>query len=145
MVDDPRQTLTEFRRVLKPRGGLVLYAAFPTSRLEPLERDELFAALRTPRWWGEGTDLVRELLAEVGFETLVESRTSPEHTQANLEARGDLIDDWTMLANLEREPAKFREAIGDDWYRRFRAWERWSMYLLLGKLETVAWALRSPG
>ncbi len=143
MVHDPRRTLTELRRVLKAGGGMVLYAAFPTPRLEPLERKELFADLEAPRWWNDGAQLIRRILDDTGFETVAETRTSPEHTQANLERRGDLIDDWVMLARLEREPDRFREAVGDVWYRRFRAWNRWSIYLLLGKLETIAWALRA--
>lgn len=143
MVNDPARAVLEAHRVLKPLGGLVLYAAFPTDRLEPRERQELFAALGTPEWWAQGVQPIRELLEQTGFDVVSETRTSPEHTQAAIEARGDLLADWVSLARLERDPALFRDAIGDEWYERWRAWNRWSLYLLLGKLETFGWAARS--
>lgn len=137
---NPHYALSEFHRVLAAGGGLLLYAAFPTDRLESIERDELFAALDIASQWGEGAQRVRDLLAHVGFDVIEETTTSPETTQANLAAGGGLLDDWIRLAQLERHPELFRREIGDAWYRRFLAWNRWSIYLLLGKLETVAWA-----
>lgn len=144
MLDDPQAFLDETMRVLEPGGGLMLYSAFPTERLEPRERAELFAALGAPSWWDLGAGHIRRLIQRTGFRVVTESRTSPEFTQAGIEAHNDLLDDWVSLARLERAPERFRAEVGDAWFRRWKAWNRWSIYLLLGKLETIAWAMRKP-
>ena len=51
MFEDPFATLTEFRRVLRAGGGVVLYTALTTDALEVHERAQLMRALGSPEWW----------------------------------------------------------------------------------------------
>lgn len=53
-----------------------------------------------------------------------------------------LLEDLVVLARLEGEREAFEAIAPGPWAARVRAWNSWAIYLLLGKLETRAWALR---
>lgn len=143
MTENPSLALAEFLRVLRPGGGVMLYVAFATEALEPQERARLFAALGLHPT-GMSERVVEEAIATLGFEVLAKERVSPEWIEHGIE-KGDR-DDWSTLtiARMRRARAELEEKLGSEWYERIYAWACWQPYLLLGKLQTVAWALCAP-
>lgn len=142
MTEDPALALREFRRVLRPGGGVMLYVAFATESLEPAERARLFAALNLhPR--GMDERVVDEAIASLGYEVIEKRAVSPEWIEYDTE-RGEHDDRSTLtIARMRRARAELEEKLGREWFERIYAWACWHPYLLLGKLQTVAWALRS--
>ena len=139
MVPDPGLVIDEIARVLTPGGGAVLYTALTTERLEPRERQEFFAALEAPDWWGLGRAPIDVAIARSPLEIVHEERFSPENQESALaEADRDLLKDLVVLARLERERSAFEAIAPGPWAARLRAWNSWAIYLLLGKLETRA-------
>ena len=141
-VPDPLAALREFWRVLKPTGAVVLYVAFPTPELEPLERERLLKALDAPEWWGRGRAAVDDAIHDAGFDVVRQEPVSPEHQERALLDGGDVARELAVLGRLQRERARFESEMGVMWYERWRAWMAWAAYLLLGKLQTVVWVLR---
>lgn len=144
MVEDPGRVLTEFGRVLKPGGSVLLYVAYVTDELEARERARLLSALRLGPA-GRDVDATRNAIRQAGLEVESEERISPEWTEAMIEQDVTQLS-WGLLtsARLLRDPAQYRSLLGDEWYERMLAWARWSLYLLLGKIETRLWVLRAP-
>lgn len=146
MVSEPARVISETARVLTAGGGAVLYTALTTSRLEPLERRELFEALEAPAWWDRGRTPIDDAIARTDLHVVHEERFSPENQEFALaEADPALLKDLVVLARLEREREAFEAMAPGPWAARVRAWNSWAIYLLLGKLETRAWVLRKPG
>lgn len=145
MVEDPAQVLRGFRRVLRPGGSVLLYVAYATELLEGRERERLFSALRLGPA-GRARSGVEEAIASSGLDVAAARRISPEWTEALIESDLEQMR-WGLLtsARLEREPDHYRELLGHEWYERMLAWARWSLYLILGKLESRLWVLRAPG
>ena len=56
--------------MLRPRGGVMLYTALPTSLLEPAERDRLLTALDAPAWWGSGRAPIDDAVNTAGFDVV---------------------------------------------------------------------------
>ncbi len=107
-------------------------------------RARLFAALDTPPWWDNGDAAVNEAIAGAGFSVSHHENVSPEHQEWDLLDRSELVRELAVLGRLHRLRARFEEEIGVVWYERWRAWMAWAPYLLLGKLQTVAWVLKKP-
>ena len=145
MVSEPARVISETARVLTAGSGAVLYTALTTSRLEPLERRELFEALEAPAWWDRGRAPIDDAIARTDLEVVHEERFSPENQESALaDAEPALLKDLVVLARLEREREAFEAMAPGPWTARVRAWNSWAIYLLLGKLETRAWVLRKP-
>jgi SAM-dependent methyltransferase len=145
MVSDVDGALSEIARVLRPGAGAVLYAAITTTSLELNERAELVDALDMPEWWNDGRRPIDRAIAAARLEVVHEERISPENQEAALAERNpEFLDDLVLLARLERNREDLERLLGVTWTERVRAWSRWPLYLLLGKLETRAWVLRRP-
>ena len=145
MVPDVGAACCEIARVLRPGAGAVIYTAVTTPRLEPLERAELIAALTMPSWWTEGRRPIDDALTAAGLDVIRVDRRSPEHQEsALLQADPELLHDLAVLGRFERESPAFEALTSSLWSARFRAWVAWPVYLLLGKLETIAWVVRKP-
>jgi len=142
-VPDLAAGLAEVARVLKPAGAAVIYTAFATPRLEPREA----AALGRPlgivpqsldRAWVEAAferaGLRVERLEEIGteFREYDEERTQP------------VSDSLLRLARLRRRREEVIARFGTDRYELWEASLHWLAYLLMGKVEPVAYVLRSP-
>ncbi len=141
-VPDPEAAVSELARVLKGGGQLVLYVAFTTPALERREAERLITALDMPDWWAHGRRPVEDAIARSGLEVRRAEPISPEHQERALLDGGGLARDLAILARLQRERDRCEAAMGRVWYERWRAWLVWAPYLILGKLETVAWDLR---
>jgi hypothetical protein len=99
-----------------------------------------------PAWWNDGRQPIDRAIAAAHLDVVHEERISPENQETALaERNAELLDDLALLARLERSPAALEQVVGAAWTRRIRAWSRWPLYLLLGKLETRAWVLQKPG
>ena len=144
-VADPAATLREFWRVLKPVGCVMLYAAFSTPDFEPKELAQLIRAVDQPAWWDQVSAPVEKAITSAGFEIDLREVISPEYTEHALRGQDpDLISEMALLGRLRRERARFEAEMGTMWYERWVGWMQWGLYLLLGKIQTIAWVLRKP-
>jgi SAM-dependent methyltransferase len=141
-IHDLHAGLSEVARVLKPGGLAVIYTVFATPRLEPREAAALsqplgIAAQNLDREWVEAAferaGFRIERLEEIGteFREYEEERTQP--ASANL----------LRLARLRRRREEVTQRFGKDKYDLWEASLHWLAYLLMGKLEAVAYILRA--
>ncbi|MGN6798475.1 MAG: class I SAM-dependent methyltransferase [Gaiellaceae bacterium] len=143
VIPDLAAGLSELARVLKPTGAAVVYTVFASSRLEPREA----IALNQPvgnvlqnldrAWVEEAFDRASfrvERVEEIGtqFREYDEERTQP--VSKNL----------LRLARLRRRREEVIRRFGNDKYEMWEASLQWLAYLLIGKLEPVAYVLRLP-
>jgi SAM-dependent methyltransferase len=143
VVPDLQAGLCEVARVLRPGGAAVIYTVFATLRLESREA----AAVNRPlgniaqnleRAWVEEAfekaGLRVERLEEIGteFREYEEERTQP------------VSESLLQLARLRRRRGEVIQRFGEDKYTLWEASLHWLAYLLMGKLEPVAYILRLP-
>ncbi len=143
VIPDLQAGLSEIARVLKPGGSAVVYTVFATPLLEPREA----AALNQPigivpqnldRAWVEETfkdsGFVVEQLEEIGteFREYEEERTQP------------VSESLLRLARLRRRREEVIQRFGRNKYNLWEASLHWLAYLLMGKVEPVAYVLRLP-
>jgi SAM-dependent methyltransferase len=144
VVPDLQAGLAELARVLKPGGGAVIYTVYATSRLEPGEAAALNQPLGTVP---ENLDRARveEAFERAGFliERLEEIRT--EFREYDEERTQPVSESLLRLARLRRRREEVIERFGQDRYDLWEASLHWLAYLLLGKLEPVAYVLRVHG
>ncbi len=145
MMDDPALSVGEFRRVLKPGAGMMLYVAFATDLLETRERARLFDALHLTDT-GMNETIVDGALADAGFDVISKQHVSPEWVEHSIESGDhDLAESMLTISRMRRGRTELEAELGTEWYERLYAWSCWSVYLALGKLQTVAWGLRARG
>ena len=140
VVPDLDAGLSEVARVLKTGGAAVIYSVFATSRLEPreaaafrplgnveenLERGRVEAAYEAA---GFRVERLEEITTE--FREYDEERTKP------------VSSSLLRLARLRRSRDEVIRRFGKDEYDLSEASLHWLAYLLLGKLEPVAYVLR---
>jgi SAM-dependent methyltransferase len=140
-LPDCGRALRECARVLRPGGGMVLYAVFATDRLGPGDRALLVQGLgNSPASMDEPT--VGAAIAAAGFDIQRRERIGSEWTEHRLEHDpADLAQDLLAVARLTRDRARMEAALGPVWYRRALAFALWSPQILLGGLMPVLYAL----
>ena len=141
VVPDLQAGLSDIGRVLKPGGGAVIYTPFATPRLEPREAAALRPLGNVPQNLERATvegafehaGSSVERLEEIGteFREYDEERTQP------------VSESLLRLAQLRRRREEVIGRFGKDKYDLMEASLHWLAYLLLGKLEPVAYVLRS--
>jgi ubiquinone/menaquinone biosynthesis C-methylase UbiE len=143
IIPDLRAGLSEVGRVLKPGGAAVIYTVFATQRLEPREATALNQPLgnvpqNLDRAWVEEAFKQAcfrvERLEEIGaeFREYDEERTQP------------ISKSLLRLARLRRRREEVIRRFGRDKYEVWEASLHWLAYLLLGKMDPVAYVLRLP-
>lgn len=136
MVDDLEKAFAECHRVLKPGAKMLVYASFATDRLEKKEADELNAAQGNSM---QGLDLARaEKCLEESFKVVEKVVIGSQFTQNSTEDKKDKSEAFTGLMRVARLltwPDKYIKKYGNDRYRTVLAGSRWSVYILLGKLQ----------
>ena len=143
-VGDAAKMLRECARVLRPGGGMVLYAVFTTDRLAPGDRSLLVEGLgNSPASMHQPT--VEAAVAAAGFEIARRERIGSEWSEYQLEHDpGYLIQDLLEIARLTRNRDQAEAVLGPIWYERALAFASWRLQIVLGRLMPVLYALVKP-
>jgi hypothetical protein len=134
--------LAEAVRVLKPGGAAVIYSVFATSRLEPREA----AAFRPLRNAKQNLDRVRVegAFEAAGFRIERLEEIATEFREYDEERTQPVSNSLLRLARLRRRREEVIRRFGKEKYELSEASLHWLAYLMLGKLEPVAYVLRPP-
>ena len=143
-VEDAGRMLTECARVLRPGGGMVLYAVFATDRLAPDDRALLVEGLgNSPASMHQST--VEAAIAAAGFRVVRHEPIASEWSEHQLERDpGYLTQDLLEIARLTRNRDRAEAILGPVWYRRALAFASWRLQIVLGRLLPVLYALARP-
>jgi SAM-dependent methyltransferase len=141
VVPDLESGLAEIARVLKPGGAAMIYTVFATPRLEPREAEAINQPLgNAPRNLDRAT--VEAAFGQSGFRIESVDEIGTEFREYEEERSQRVSDSLLRLARLRRRSAEVIDAFGSDKYDLWEASLQWLAYLLLGKLEPVAYVLR---
>jgi SAM-dependent methyltransferase len=140
-LSDCATALAECARVLRPGGGMVLYAVMATDELAPADRVLLVEGLgNSPASMHRPT--VEAAIATAGFEVVRRERIGSEWSEHRLERDpGYLTQDLLEVARLTRDRDRMEAALGPVWYRRVLGFALWGPQIVLGRLEPVLYAL----
>ena len=143
-VGDGAQVLRECARVLRPGGGMVLYAVFTTDQLASGDRSLLVEGLQnSPASMHQPT--VEAAMAAAGFEMVRRERIGSEWSEYQLEHDpGYLTQDLLEIARLTRNRDQAEAILGPIWYERALAFASWRLQIVLGRLMPVLYALVKP-
>lgn len=139
-IEDLDLAFRECRRVLAPGGHMVIFEVFATTMLYPEELQQLCADAAT----------VPERMSVAIFETSVaasgftiESRDvlGSENVEAAQEA-GTAPNYMLQISRLRRAKQSLLEEMGEVPYRVMYANALWSIYRMIGKLESRIYVLR---
>ncbi len=140
-LGDCAGALRECARVLRPGGGMVLYAVFATDRLEPGDRAMLIEGLGNSAA-SMHQPTVEAAIAAAGFEVARRERIGSEWSEYRLEHDPSyLTQDLLQIARLTRHRDRFEAALGPVWYQRALAFDLWRLQIVLGRLVPVLYAL----
>ena len=143
VVPDLQAGLSEVARVLKPGGAAVIYTVFATPRLEHREA----AAVNRPLGnMPENLERARveEAFEKAGFRVERLEEIGTEFREYEEERTQPVSESLLQLARLRRRREEVIERFGRDKYDVWEASLHWLAYLLMGKLEPVAYVLRLP-
>jgi SAM-dependent methyltransferase len=143
VIRDLQAGLSEIARVLKPGGSAVIYTVFATPRLEPREAAAVNGPLgnvpqNLERAW------VEEAFEEAGFRVEQLEEIGTEFREYDEERTQPVSESLLRLARLRRRRGEVIQRFGRDRYNVTEASLHWLAYLLLGKLEPVAYVPRRP-
>jgi SAM-dependent methyltransferase len=143
-VGDAGRMLRECARVLRPEGGMVLYAVFATDQLAPGDRALLVEGLgNSPASTHQPT--VEAAVAAAGFQVVRRERIASEWSEYQLEHDpGYLTQDLLEIARLTRDRGRMEATLGPVWYRRALAFASWRLQIVLGRLMPILYALGKP-
>jgi SAM-dependent methyltransferase len=143
-VGNCEQMLAECARVLRPGGGMVLYAVFATDQLAPADRSLLVEGLEnSPASMHQPT--VEAAIAAAGFQVARRERIASEWSEYQLEHDpGYLTQDLLEIARLTRNRDQLEAALGPVWYRRALAFASWRLQIVLGRFLPVLYVLGKP-
>jgi SAM-dependent methyltransferase len=140
-VGDAGRMLGECARVLRPGGGMVLYAVFATDQLPPGDRALLVDGLGNTAA-SMDQPAVEAAIAAAGFRVVTRERIASEWSEQQLEQDpGYLTQDLLEIARLTRDRDRAEAVLGPVWYRRALAFASWRLQIVLGRLVPVLYAL----
>jgi SAM-dependent methyltransferase len=140
-VEDAGRMLGECARVLRPGGGMVLYAVFATDQLPPGDRALVVEGLgNSPASMHQPT--VEAAIDAAGFQVVRRETIASEWSEHQLEHDpGYLTDDLLEIARLVRDRDHAEAVLGPVWYRRAMAFATWRLQIVQGRLLPVLYAL----
>jgi SAM-dependent methyltransferase len=140
-VEDAGRMLGECARVLRPGGGMVLYAVFTTGQLAPGDRALVVEGLgNSPASMHQPT--VEAAIDAAGFRVVRRERIASEWSEHQLERDpGHLTGDLLEIARLTRNREEAEAILGPVWYRRALAFATWRLQIVQGRLLPVLYAL----
>jgi cyclopropane fatty-acyl-phospholipid synthase-like methyltransferase len=139
-VEDLDRALAECARVLSPDGAMVIHEVFATPLLEPQEKEMLCAYVAT----------YPERMSIEGFEAAVDASAfriesldlvGSEWAEASQEA-GTAPNYLLQVSRLRRANDQLVDELGEVPYRVMYGNALWSIYQILGKLESRVYVLR---
>jgi cyclopropane fatty-acyl-phospholipid synthase-like methyltransferase len=139
-IEDLAVALTECRRVLDPGGRMVIFEVFATPLLYPEEAQQLC----------EDGAMVPERLSATDFESTVAATgfavesveiLGSEFVEASQEA-GTAPNYLLQVSRLRRAKQQLLDELGEVAYRAMYTNALWSIYRLIGKLESRIYILR---
>jgi SAM-dependent methyltransferase len=140
-LPDCGRALAECARVLRPGGGMVLYAVFAGDRLEPADRALVVEGLENSAA-SMHQPTVEAAIAAAGFDVVRRERIGSEWSEHWLEHDpGYLTQDLLEVARLTRDRDRLETALGPLWYRRTLAFDLWRLQIVLGRLVPVLYVL----
>jgi SAM-dependent methyltransferase len=141
-VEDLNRAFAECARVLSPDGVMVVHEVFATPLLEPQEKQMLCADVAT---FPERMS-VRRFEAAVdagGFSVESLDLIGSEWVEASQEA-GTAPNYMLQISRLRRAKEQLVDELGEIPYRVLYGNALWSIYQMLGKLESRVYVLRPP-
>ena len=127
--------------MLKHDGAAVIYTVFATSRLEPREAAGLNEPLgNVPQ--NLERSRVEEAFEWAGFRVERLEEIGTEFREYDEERTQPVSDSLLRLARLRRRRVEIIQRFGQDKFDMWEASLHWLAYLLLGKVEPVAYVLR---
>ena len=142
VIPDLQAGLSEVARVLKPGGAAVIYTVFATQRLEPREAAAFQPLGNVPQNLERAR--VEAAFEQAGFRVERLEEIGTEFREYDEERGRPVSESLLRLARLRRRREEVIRRFGKDKYDLWEASLRWLAYLLLGKLEPVAYVLRLP-
>jgi SAM-dependent methyltransferase len=140
-LPDCALALRHFARVLRPGGGMVLYAVFASDRLEPADRALVVEGLHNSAA-SMHQPTVEAAITAAGFGIARREQIGSEWSEYRLEHDPSyLAQDLLEVARLTRHRDRLEAALGPAWYRRALAFDLWRLQILLGRLVPVLYAL----
>ena len=143
VIPDLPAGLSETARVLKSGGAAVIYTVYATSRLEPREAAAVNAPLGNVLQ-NLDRDWVESAFAQAGFHIERSDEIGTEFREYDEERTQPVSENVLRLARLRRRRDEIVRRFGEDRYRVTEASLHWLAYLLIGKLDPVAYVLRLP-
>ncbi len=142
-VADVRRGLRECARVLRPNGAMVIHEVFATPMLEPEEKRRVcdYTATHPDRMSVAGFEAD---VAAAGFDIVSLDLVGSEWVEASQEA-GTVPNYLLQVSRLRRAKDRLVEELGEVPYRVMYGNALWSIYRLLGKLESRVYVLRPAG
>jgi SAM-dependent methyltransferase len=140
VVPDLQAGFSEIARVLKQGGAAVIYTVFATPRLEPQEAAAFQPLGNVPQNLERAR--VEGALEQAGFRVERLEEIGTEFREYDEERTQPVSENLLRLARLRRRREEVIQRFGRDKYDLWEASLHWLAYLLLGKLEPVAYVLR---
>lgn len=139
-IEDLQHALEECRRVLGPMGLMLIHEVFATPMLEPEEARRLCADSATvPERLS--VEAFEATVTASGFEVESLDVIGSEWVEGSQEA-GTVPNYLLQVSRLRRAKDRLVEEFGEVPYRVMYANALWSIYRLIGKLETRVYVLR---
>jgi SAM-dependent methyltransferase len=143
-LGDCATALRECARVLRPGGGMVLYAVFAAETLAPGDRALVVDALENSAASMDQAT-VEAAVATAGLEVVRRERIGTEWSEHRLEDDPTyLTRDLLEVARLIRGRERMEAILGPLWYRRALAFDLWRIQIALGHLVPHLYALAKP-
>jgi SAM-dependent methyltransferase len=144
-VEDAGRMLGECARVLRPGGGMVLYAVYATDQLAPGDRALVVEGLGNSAA-SMHQPTVEAAIAAAGFQVVRRETIASEWSEHQLEHDpGYLTQDLLEIARLTRNREEAEAILGPAWYRRALAFATWRLQIVQGRLLPVLYALVIDG